>query len=132
VAQCARSSLPPVPPARLTRPRPGTGKTFTSSSIVYHLVQQNAGQVLVCAPSNVAVDQLTEKLHLAGLKVVRVAARSRETVSSSVDFLTLHSQVHQLALAAGHKAELRKLQLLKDELGELKPTDERRYRTCVQ
>ena len=26
-------------------------------------------QVLVCAPSNIAVDQLTEKIHKTGLKV---------------------------------------------------------------
>ena len=26
-------------------------------------------QVLVCAPSNIAVDQLTEKIHRTGLKV---------------------------------------------------------------
>lgn len=37
---------------------PGTGKTVTSASIVYHLAKQNMGQVLVCAPSNVAVDQV--------------------------------------------------------------------------
>ena len=49
---------------------PGTGKTVTSATIVYHLVKQNHGQVLVCAPSNIAVDQLTEKIHRAGLKVI--------------------------------------------------------------
>lgn len=48
---------------------PGTGKTVTSATIVYHLVKQNNGQVLVCAPSNIAVDQLTEKIHKTGLKV---------------------------------------------------------------
>lgn len=48
---------------------PGTGKTVTSATIVYHLAKQNAGQVLVCAPSNIAVDQLTEKMHKTGLKV---------------------------------------------------------------
>jgi len=29
----------------------------------------NQGQVLVCAPSNIAVDQLTEKINATGLKV---------------------------------------------------------------
>ena len=49
---------------------PGTGKTVTSATVVYHLVKQTqGGAVLVCAPSNIAVDQLTEKLHLTGLKV---------------------------------------------------------------
>lgn len=50
-------------------------------------------QVLVAAPSNVAVDHLAEKLDQTGLKVVRVAARSREAISSNVEHLTLHYQV---------------------------------------
>ena len=46
---------------------PGTGKTVTSATIVYHLARQSGGgQVLVCAPSNVAVDQLAEKIHTTG------------------------------------------------------------------
>eukprot|EP00967_Tisochrysis_lutea_P090892 scaffold130207_cov32-Tisochrysis_lutea.AAC.3 len=40
---------------------PGTGKTVTSASIVYHLTKQNQGQTIVCAPSNVAVDQVCTK-----------------------------------------------------------------------
>lgn len=47
-------------------------------------------QVLVCAPSNIAVDQLTEKIHKTGVKVLRVAAKSRETQDSRVDFLSLY------------------------------------------
>ena len=46
----------------------------------------------MAAPSNVAVDHLAEKLDLTGLKVVRVAARSREAISSNVEHLTLHYQ----------------------------------------
>ena len=53
---------------------PGTGKTVTSACIVYHLAtlkhgRGGGGQVLVTAPSNVAVDQLTEKINATGLKV---------------------------------------------------------------
>ena len=53
-------------------------------------------QVLVAAPSNVAVDHLAEKLDSTGLKVVRVAARSREAISSNIEHLTLHYQVQQM------------------------------------
>lgn len=104
---------------------PGTGKTVTSASLVYHLVKQNKTQVLVCAPSNIAVDQLTEKMHRTGLKVVRLCAKSREAVSSSVDYLTLHKQV------LGHPGytELKKLAQLKDEQGELSSQDEKRFKT---
>eukprot|EP00601_Ochromonadales_sp_CCMP2298_P010786 CAMPEP_0173262828 /NCGR_PEP_ID=MMETSP1142-20121109/27004_1 /TAXON_ID=483371 /ORGANISM="non described non described, Strain CCMP2298" /LENGTH=862 /DNA_ID=CAMNT_0014198035 /DNA_START=20 /DNA_END=2608 /DNA_ORIENTATION=- len=113
-------------PLSLIQGPPGTGKTVTSASLVYHLAQQNVGQVLVCAPSNVAVDQLTEKIHKTGLRVVRIAAKSRESMSSSVDHLALHNLVRNLD--APDKAELRKLQLLKDEIGDLSASDARRFR----
>jgi len=91
----------------------------TSASIVYHLVQQRQGQVMVAAPSNLAVDHLTEKIAASGLKgpattaaaaqrcphqsnalpacscpgrlqVIRVSAAA-ETVSTAVDHLCLHN-----------------------------------------
>ena len=82
-------------------------------------------QVLVCAPSNIAVDQLTEKIHKTGLKVVRLCAKSREAIDSPVSFLALHNQVRNMESVP----ELQKLQQLKDELGELSSADEKRYRT---
>ena len=75
---------------------PGTGKTVTSATIVYHLAKLGSGPVLVCAPSNIAVDQLTEKIHRTGLKVVRLCAKSREAIDSPVSFLALHNQVRCL------------------------------------
>ena len=101
----------------------GTGKTVTSATIVYHLAKINNGQVLVTAPSNVAVDQLTEKIHLTGLKVVRLTAKSREDIESSITFLTLHEQVKKYDM----NKELQKLIQLKDELGELSSQDEKKY-----
>ena len=53
-------------PLSLTQGPPGTGKTVTSATIIYHLVKINGGQVLVCAPSNVAVDQLCKRIHKTG------------------------------------------------------------------
>lgn len=52
--------------------------------------------VLVCAPSNIAVDQLTEKIHQTGLKVVRLCAKSREAIDSPVSFLALHNQIRNM------------------------------------
>jgi regulator of nonsense transcripts 1 len=54
------------------------------------------GKVLVCAPSNIAVDQLTEKINGTGIRVVRLCARSRESVNSSIDYLSLHEQIKHL------------------------------------
>jgi regulator of nonsense transcripts 1 len=96
----------------------------TSATLVYHLAKQNQGQVLVTAPSNVAVDQLTEKIAATGLRVVRLASKTREATSSSVDHLCLHVMV---PLAAG--GEFQKLQRLKDEIGELTERDMKKYRS---
>ncbi|KAK1326759.1 hypothetical protein QJS10_CPA01g02863 [Acorus calamus] len=113
-------------PVSLIQGPPGTGKTVTSAAIVYHMAKQGQGQVLVCAPSNVAVDQLAEKISATGLKVVRLCAKSREAVSSPVEHLTLHYQVRHLDTS--EKSELHKLQLLKDEQGELSSSDEKKYK----
>ncbi|WVR08657.1 hypothetical protein IAU60_005715 [Kwoniella sp. DSM 27419] len=115
-------------PLSLIQGPPGTGKTVTSASIVYHLAKMNPGQVLVCAPSNVAVDHLCEKIHQTGLKVVRVAAKSREALDSNVAFLSLHSQV---ANADTHP-ELQKLIQLRNDQGELSQSDERKYKSLVR
>ncbi|XP_047978236.1 regulator of nonsense transcripts 1 homolog isoform X1 [Salvia hispanica] len=114
-------------PISLIQGPPGTGKTVTSAAIVYHMAKQGQGQVLVCAPSNVAVDQLAEKISATGLKVVRLCAKSREAVSSPVEHLTLHYQVRHLDTS--EKSELHKLQQLKDEQGELSSSDEKKYKS---
>ena len=88
-------------PLCLIQGPPGTGKTITSASIVYHIVKNNQKKkrkeyVLVCAPSNIAVDQLADKIHQTGVKVVRLCSKSREAVSSNIEFLTLHNQTRSL------------------------------------
>lgn len=80
-------------PLTLIQGPPGTGKTVTSAAIVRELVRLRRLRVLVCAPSNVAVDHLALKLRAAGLKVVRLAARSREDIESEATPLALHTQV---------------------------------------
>ena len=111
-------------PLSLIQGPPGTGKTVTSATIIYQLVKLHGGPVLVCAPSNTAVDQLCEKVDKTGLKVVRVCAKSREALDSPVSHLALHNQIKRLE----GNSEFQKLQLLKEEAGELSSSDEKRYR----
>ena len=84
------------------------------------------GKVLVCAPSNIAVDQLTDKINGTGLKVVRLCARSRESVSSNVDYLSLHEQVKHLK--KGNFAKMQELMLKKEDQGELTEKDEKQLK----
>lgn len=107
-------------PLSLIQGPPGTGKTVTSATIVYHLSKLSKEKILVCAPSNVAVDHLADKLNLLGLKVIRLTAKSREDVESSVNDLALHNIVNKSA-----KGELKKLIRLRNELGELSESDSR-------
>ncbi|GEQ66483.1 hypothetical protein JCM33374_g146 [Metschnikowia sp. JCM 33374] len=69
-------------PLSLIQGPPGTGKTVTSSAIIYYLTKYQKTRVLVCAPSNVAVDHLTQKLRSAGINAVRLYARTRENTDS--------------------------------------------------
>lgn len=69
---------------------PGTGKTTTLvHSIEYTL--KNEKQVLVCAPSNTAVDLLVEKLSERGLNVVRIGHPAR--VDEAVLKTTLDAKI---------------------------------------
>lgn len=60
---------------------PGTGKTTTLVEAIRQTVDIEK-QVLVCAPSNAAVDLLVEKLSDKGLKVVRIGHPARVTEQS--------------------------------------------------
>ncbi|KAI6781694.1 Regulator of nonsense transcripts-like protein [Emericellopsis cladophorae] len=115
-------------PLTLIQGPPGTGKTVTSATVIYHLAKSTGNQVLVCAPSNVAVDQLCERIHRTGLKVVRLTAKSREDVESSVSFLALHEQVRM----SDHNTELVKLSQLKTDVGELSSQDEKKFKQLTK
>jgi ATP-dependent RNA/DNA helicase IGHMBP2 len=56
---------------------PGTGKTTTLVQAIKVLLKQQPQQILVTAPSNAAVDLLTEKLADEGLNVVRIGNPAR-------------------------------------------------------
>ena len=58
---------------------PGTGKTTTLVQAIKALIKQDNAKILVVAPSNTAVDLLSEKLHEEGLNVLRVGNPARVT-----------------------------------------------------
>jgi predicted DNA helicase len=70
---------------------PGTGKTTTLVQAVKTLIQRDHQQILVVAPSNTAVDLLSEKLADEGLNVLRVGNPAR--VSEHLMSLTLDSKM---------------------------------------
>jgi ATP-dependent RNA/DNA helicase IGHMBP2 len=74
---------------------PGTGKTTTLVAAIKALIASGERQVLVVAPSNTAVDLLSEKLSDGGLNVLRIGNPVR--VTERLQALTLDSRiaVHQ-------------------------------------
>lgn len=70
---------------------PGTGKTTTLVQAISQIVKHQKQQVLVVAPSNTAVDLLSEKLSQQGLNVIRIGNPVR--VSDRLMDLTLDSQM---------------------------------------
>jgi ATP-dependent RNA/DNA helicase IGHMBP2 len=70
---------------------PGTGKTTTLVQAIKALIQKDHQQVLVVAPSNTAVDLLSEKLYDEKLNVLRVGNPAR--VSERLMSLTLDNKM---------------------------------------
>ena len=71
---------------------PGTGKTTTIVQAI-RLVLQTEKQILVCAPTNTAVDLITEKLIEQGVNVLRVGHPAR--VSEGLLKTTIDGQVQE-------------------------------------
>ena len=71
---------------------PGTGKTTTLVQAILHVLHEEQ-QVLVCAPSNAAVDLFVEKLDKEGVNVVRIGHPARVTqniLSNTLDAKIAH------------------------------------------
>ncbi|MDD5657835.1 MAG: AAA domain-containing protein [Elusimicrobia bacterium] len=95
--------------AALIHGPPGTGKTTVLVEIIRQAVA--AGQrVLATAPSNIAVDNMLEKLQNCGLRLVRMGHPAR-TLESLV-----HSNLSSLAEADPAYAEVRELDAWRERL----------------
>ena len=81
---------------------PGTGKTTTLVQAIKALVKKDNRPILVVAPSNTAVDLLSEKLSEEGLNVLRVGNPVR--VSEHLSALTLDSKMSSHASVKDIKA----------------------------
>jgi superfamily I DNA and/or RNA helicase len=90
---------------------PGTGKTTTLVQAIKALIKQNKQQILVVAPSNTAVDLLSEKLSNEGLNVLRIGNPAR--VSEKLMALTLDSKI------SAH-ADMKEIKKLKKQASEYK------------
>ena len=90
---------------------PGTGKTTTLVQAIKAMIKQDHQQILVVAPSNTAVDLLSEKLADEGLNVLRVGNPAR--VSEKLMSLTVDYKM------AAHPS-MKEIKNLKKQAGEFK------------
>ncbi len=90
---------------------PGTGKTTTLVQAIRAMIEKDGRQILVAAPSNTAVDLLSEKLSDEGLNVLRVGNPAR--VSERLMSLTLDSKM------SGHSA-MKEIKKMKKQASEYK------------
>ena len=90
---------------------PGTGKTTTLVQAIKALVRRDGERVLVVAPSNTAVDLLSEKLADEGLNVLRIGNPVR--VSDRLQSLTLDSRMAQ-------HSSVKEVKKLKKKAGEFR------------
>ena len=78
---------------------PGTGKTTTLVQAIKETIRREK-QVLVCAPSNAAVDLLVEKLDEQGLQALRIGHPARVTeqsLSKTMDYrISAHPNYREL------------------------------------
>jgi ATP-dependent RNA/DNA helicase IGHMBP2 len=91
---------------------PGTGKTTTLVQAILETIRRER-RVLVCAPSNTAVDLLTEKLAERGVNVIRMGNPSR--VSDLLLEHTLDAQV----MAHKNYHELRSMRQTAEQYREM-------------
>jgi len=90
---------------------PGTGKTTTLIQAIKTIVRRDGEKVLVVAPSNTAVDLLSEKLAEQGLNVLRIGNPAR--VSDRLQSLTLDEKM------AAHSS-IKEIKKLKKKASEFK------------
>ena len=91
---------------------PGTGKTTTLAQAILFTTKIE-GQVLVCTPSNAAIDLLVEKLSELGLNVVRIGHPARvteQTLSKTLDArIAAHANYSELRALRKKLEQLRSL-----------------------
>jgi superfamily I DNA and/or RNA helicase len=96
---------------------PGTGKTTTLVEAIRFTVKEER-QVLVCAPSNAAIDLLVDKLSQQGLKVLRIGHPARVTEQSLSK--TMDAQIAEHPHFSELRTLRRKMERLRHQAGQYK------------
>lgn len=96
---------------------PGTGKTTTLVAAIAQTLKKEE-QVMVCAPSNTAVDVVVGKLAAAGIRVTRLGHPAR--VEQHLEELTLDAQFAQSPDYKAYKQLIRQSNQMRQEAQKFK------------
>lgn len=115
IEQCLRASN-----VAIIHGPPGTGKTTTICALARTLIQKER-KILICAPSNSAVDLLARKLDEAGLNVLRLGNVSR--IGDSIAHLSIEEK------ASNHKdwSHIKKVKIEAEEARRQAGSYKRRF-----
>ncbi|XP_042224087.1 DNA-binding protein SMUBP-2-like isoform X2 [Homarus americanus] len=105
---------------------PGTGKTTTVVEVIRQHVKLKS-KILACAPSNLAVDNLVERLAVAGVRIVRLGHPARVTQLTqryTLDAALFQSDESQIL------GDIR--QDISDQLGKLKKAKDKGKRYHIR
>ena len=89
---------------------PGTGKTTTLVEVIKQLAKKEK-KILVCAPSNAAVDLLTEKIAESGIKVLRLGNLAR---------MDANLFMHTIEYKINHDSSAKDIKKIKKQADELR------------
>ena len=92
---------------------PGTGKTTTVVEVILQAVNVQGAKVMACAPSNIAVDNMIERMHQENptLRIVRIGhpARLLESVQKFCLDALLYSETDYAKQTNDIRKEMTKL-----------------------
>lgn len=72
------------------------------------------GRILVCTPSNVAADEICNRIRMTGVNVVRLMALSKEDMPSPVEELCVHVQALRLLSDKNRQVRVRRQVVVRD------------------
>ena len=105
---------------------PGTGKTTTAATIVFQLVKQRKGSVLVCTGSNTAATHIATAIAKTGVKVLRYFATSQNAENNKVpSSISVWSHIES-------SSELNHLRELQASSGLLSSSDYDKYNELLR
>lgn len=108
------------PEVALIHGPPGTGKTHTLIELILQMLKRNL-RVLVCAPSNVAVDNIVERLASHKVPVVRLGHPARllpSVLNNSLEVLTKTSEAAEIVKDVRKEMDTKQASIRKAKSGK--------------